>query len=95
MNIEDYKFSSRQLGQNAFESTITNKDNVSFSCSYRANAPAPNDIIFNEFLKNGRNFTINVESEIIKDEPVIEIKPIIELPSELNQIIENKVLTNE
>ncbi len=84
MNIEDFTFKFRQLGQNAFETTITNKENVSFSCSYRSNSPAPNDVIFNEFLKNGKNFTINVESEIIEDKPVIEIKPIIELPQESN-----------
>ena len=78
MEISDFTFKNRQINRQNFETVLTNKDGVSFICSYRSNSPAPNETIFNEFLKNGRQFTIEVQSEIIPDNPVVELTAPIE-----------------
>ena len=87
LNINDFTFSFRQIGRNAFE-TILSKDNVRFGCTYQSNNPAPPNLIFNEFQKNPKQFFIEVPSEIITDKPIIDLEVI---KTELAAPVENKV----
>ncbi len=75
MDIKDFLFTSKQLGRQTFQTILSHKDGNKFGCQYNSNSPAPNEVIFNEFTKNPRNFFIDVDSEIVKDEIIIEVKP--------------------
>ncbi len=84
MDIKDFSFDSKQLGRQTFQTILSHKDGNKFGCQYNSNSPASDHVIFNEFTKNPRNFFIDVDSEVIKDEIVVEIQPPIE-------IVENKI----
>ena len=74
MDINNFEFNHRQVNRQTFETIITDKESKNkFGCNYNSNAPAPNHVIFNEFQKNHKQFFIEVDAEIIKDEIKSEV----------------------
>ena len=76
MEINNFEFSSRRIVGNTFETILTDKESKNkFGCNYNSNQAAPDHVVFEEFKKNSRNFFIDVKSEIVKDEIIVEVKP--------------------
>lgn len=74
LQIEDFSFNSRQIVKGVHETIVTTKDGIRFGCNYQSNRPAPDNVIFGEFLNNIKNFFVEVDSEIVVEKP-IEVIP--------------------
>lgn len=73
MDINNFEFHPRQINRQVWETVIVDKESKNrFGCNYQSNGPAPHEAIFEEFKKNKNQFFIDVESQIIKDEPKVE-----------------------
>ena len=87
MEISNYKFESKNIAGNCFETIIINNSGDRFGVTYKGRAPAPNEAIFQEFQKNPKAFFIDIQAEEIKENAVINIEP------EKPVISEEKILT--
>jgi len=75
MDINDFTFSPpKQINRSNFEAILTSKDGNRFGVIYNSMVPAPNEFIFNEFIKNKNNFFIDIDSEIVKDKIKKEVE---------------------
>ena len=71
MEISDFTFESKQIGPAVFETTLANKQGGRFGCTYQSLQPIPDNVIFDNFKSNFKNFFfIDVSGEIIPEIPL-------------------------
>lgn len=75
MDINSYQFHPRQINRTTWETILIGPNGIKFGVCYNSNQPAPHEMIFEEFKKNCKNFFVDIESEIVKEEIQI-IKPL-------------------
>ena len=80
---EDFKFDTRHLGNNVFETILTNKKGIKFGCKYQAACPAEDYEIFRVFKENFKEvFFIDVEAVVVDNKPIT--KDVKQLPFSLD-----------
>ena len=80
MNIQDFNFTTKQVGINQLECSVINKEsNNKYTIIINANGIPPDDWIFARFLEDKKlqHFFVDIEAEKIYDEVIVEKKEIV------------------
>ena len=70
MNIQDFNFTTKQVGINQLECSVISKEsNNKYTIIINANGIPPNQWIFDRFMedKGLKHFFVDIESEIVQD----------------------------
>lgn len=93
VDIKNFSFDHKQIGPQTYTVSIITPDKVKLVANYQAPAPLNDDVIFSfiEDKEKRKLFTIELESEIIKDD-IVDIEEVKEskTPESITEKVEEK-----